>query len=107
VSLAKGNRFERELAEKWQTAGFDVRGLEQGGDHFIVALNGHVLHSEAKRQEVLRIPLWIRQVEADCAAGLPWVLGFRQSRRPAYGVQLYDHIVEREAQLAALLGGGS
>jgi hypothetical protein len=28
-------------------------------------------------------------------------------RRPAYGVQLYDHIVEREAKLAALLGGKS
>ena len=107
MSLAKGNRFERELADKWEAAGFSVRGLESAGDHFVVARNGLVLHSEAKRQEVLRIPLWIRQVEHDCAPGMRWVLGFRQSRRPAYGVQPYDHIVEREAELARLLGGDS
>jgi len=98
----KGVKGEREVAAIFQTAGFDVRGLESAGDWLAVALNGRVLHVETKRQERLRVPEWIAQAETDCPQGVAWVLAFRQSRRPWYGVQPLAVIAEREARIAEL-----
>lgn len=77
---AKGRSFEREVADAYTAAGFDVRGLEAGGDHFAVCLDGLVIASECKRQERLKIPEWWRQTVADAPVGSTPVLTFRQSR---------------------------
>lgn len=90
---AKGVRFEAEVAREFERAGFHVRGLEAGGDHLCVsalegtaALSPRVLHVECKRQERLKLPEWIRQAERD-AAGLAWLVVFRQNRGVPYVVQ--------------------
>lgn len=101
---AKGNAFERQVAAAFERAGFAVRGLESGGDHLVVSLDGTVLHVEAKRQERLQLPIWLRQQERDCPAGARRGLVFKQSRRPLYVVEPFEQFVAREAALAALGG---
>lgn len=80
ASRAKGVRGEREVATIYEGHGLAVRGLEGAGDHLIVCAGGLVLHSETKRQEVLRIPLWLRQAIAEAPAGTVPVVHFRQNR---------------------------
>jgi hypothetical protein len=96
-TAAKGVKFEREVAATFEQAGFQVRGLEAGGDHFVVTDTHGVMHVEAKRHERVRLPEWLRQQEADCPPQLPRVLVFRQSNRPAYAVVPL-------AQFVAMLG---
>lgn len=90
-SRAKGVRFEREVADVFERAGYQVRGLEAEGDHLCVMRSRPVatlpttLHVEAKRHERLRIPEWLEQVERD-AGSVPWVLVFRRSRERAYAL---------------------
>ena len=91
----KGIRFERDVAQAFTDAGFTVRGLEAGGDHFAVASNGRTVHVECKRQERLRLPEWIAQAENDCAEGLSWALVFKQSRRPVYVVTTLEDYLGR------------
>jgi hypothetical protein len=98
----KGVLFEREVATAWEEAGFEVRGLESGGDHLVVARDGDVLHLEAKRREHLKLDTWLRQQEADCPRPLRRALVFRLSRRPAYAVEPFEQLVAREARLAVL-----
>lgn len=98
----KGTAFEREVAIAFEDAGFTVRGLESGGDHFTIARDGSVMHGESKRQERLQLPIWLRQQERDCPAGVRRFLVFRQSRRPAYVVEPLAQFVAREARLAEL-----
>lgn len=95
----KGVAFEREVAAAFEQAGFEVRGLEAGGDHLVVVGDGQVMHGEAKRQERLQLPIWLRQQEQDCPAGMRRFLVFRQSRRPTYVVEPFDQFVERERKL--------
>ena len=80
-SRRKGVRGEREFADLWRAAGWTVRGLEAGGDLWLER-GGVTLHAETKRQERAKVPEWIRQVERDVPAGVPWVLGFRATRQP-------------------------
>ena len=95
-SRVKGREAEREVAALWQAAGFTVRGLEAEGDHLIVSRHGHTLHSEVKRQERLRMPEWIAQVERDAPEGVPWLLAFRQSRKRWYVVKpLEDEVADQ------------
>jgi len=82
----KGVRFEREIAEAFEQAGWTVRGLEAGGDHFAVNRDGVLLHVECKRQERMKLPEWLRQQERDCPPGVRRALVFKQSRTPAYAV---------------------
>lgn len=89
-SRAKGTTFEREVAAAFEASGFEVRGLESGGDHFAVARDGQVLHIEAKRQERLRLPEWLEQQERDCPPGVRRALVFRQNRKRAYVVLPLD-----------------
>src|SRR5215471_11664670 len=91
----KGIRFERDVAQAFEAAGFTVRGLEAGGDHFVVDRDGKPRHGECKRQERLRIPEWIEQVERDCPPGVPWFLAFKQSRRPVYVVTTLEDYLGR------------
>lgn len=76
----KGARGEREVAAIFRGHGFDCdRTPNSGGLRFRGDLYGNVpLHVEVKRQEVLRLPLWMRQAEAD-AGDLTPVVAFRQS----------------------------
>ncbi len=90
---AKGNVFEREVADALTAAGFTVRGLESGGDHLAVK-GDRIIHVEAKRQERMQLPMWLRQQERDWPDG-ERVLVFRQSRRPAYVVVPFDQWLAR------------
>ncbi len=99
----KGLVFEREVAAAFTAAGFEVRGLEAGGDHLVISHDGHVLHVEAKRQERMQLPTWLRQQERDCPQGALRALVFRQSRRPAYVVEPFEQFVRREAAIGRIL----
>lgn len=91
---AKGVRFEREVAQAFEDAGYHVRGLEAGGDQLCVTreeaplevVPPRVLHVECKRHERLRLPEWLEQAKRD-AGELPFVVVFRQSRAESYVVQ--------------------
>lgn len=98
----KGTAFEREVAAAFEAHGFEVRGLEAGGDHFTIARNGVVMHGESKRQERLQLSIWLRQQSRDCPKGMRRFLCFRQSRQPAYVVEPFEQFLEREARLAEL-----
>lgn len=100
---AKGVTFERDVAAAFEAAGFTVRGLESGGDHFVISKGGHVLHVEAKRHERIRLPEWLAQQDRDCPAGARRALVFRQSRRKPYVCVPFDQYL---AGLAAELDGG-
>jgi Holliday junction resolvase len=85
----KGLVGEREASKILQEHGFEVRGLEGGGDH--IASRGEpgqtlVLHVEIKRQERTRIPEWIRQVVQETPAGMVPLLCFRQNGEQWYAV---------------------
>jgi len=86
----KGVEFEREVAALFEAAGYSVRGLESGGDHFAIALGGALYHVEAKRQERLQLPLWLAQQDRDCPATARRLLVFKQSHRPIYVVEPLD-----------------
>lgn len=82
----KGGRGEREVAAIFRAAGFDCdRTPNSGGLRLRGDLQGNVpAHLEVKRQEVLRIPLWLKQAEADAPAGAMPVVAFRQSHGAWY-----------------------
>lgn len=61
----KGVTFERRVRRAFEDAGFDVRGLEGGGDHACFGRDGLVVASEAKNQERLKVPEWWRQTVND------------------------------------------
>lgn len=87
MSRRKGVVGEREVADAFTAAGWHVRGLEGGGDHFAVANNEPstrntqaFLHLEVKRQERLKLPEWLRQARDEAPPGVPPVVAFRQNR---------------------------
>jgi Holliday junction resolvase len=96
----KGVAFERAVADAFTAAGFQVRGLESGGDHFAVHAGGLTLRVEAKRHERLRIPEWLEQLAKDRVQGCLDVLVFRQSRRQAYVVQPLEEWLELAGKAA-------
>lgn len=74
----KGRKAEAEVRRIWELAGFTVRGLEAGGDHLVLGY-GLTIHSEVKRQEVLRLPLWARQASAEAPRSALPVVSFRRN----------------------------
>jgi hypothetical protein len=78
---AKGLRGEAEVRALYKGAGFQVRGLEGTGDHLAIGC-GLMIHSEVKRQEVLRLPLWTRQAWDEAPAGAIPVVSYRQNGTP-------------------------
>lgn len=98
----KGVSFEREVARAFAEAGFTVRGLEAAGDHLVVNSSGGLLHVECKRQERLKLPEWLAQMERDCPPHAARVLVFKQSRRPIYAAiplaQYIDLLSRQEEQ---------
>lgn len=89
-SRAKGVRFERRVAKLFEQAGYAVRGLESGGDHFCVDTSGVVLHVEAKDHKILRLPDWLRQQRRDCPAGLSGVLVFNVAGLGVYVCEPFE-----------------
>lgn len=93
-SRAKGLAFERDVARLFELHGFEVRGLESGGD-WIAVQNGRVLQVECKRAERLKLDEWLRQSARDAMLGVDRVLVFKKSRQPAYAVVPLDQYLGR------------
>lgn len=71
-SKAKGARYERELASKFQEQGYDARRTAQycgntGDASDVVGLPG--IHVEAKHQEKMQLYDWMAQAVRDAEAG--------------------------------------
>jgi Holliday junction resolvase len=77
----KGSRGELEVCRVFRARGFEAdRTPNSGGLKIRGDIAGTVpAHLEVKRQETLRLPLWLRQAEADAAAGEVPVVCFRQN----------------------------
>lgn len=93
----KGVRGEREVAKLFESAGFDVRGLEGLGDH--IATRGAAgaltaFHLETKRQERVRVPEWLRQCQAETPAGMVPLLAFRQNEGEWIAVLPLNRLLE-------------
>jgi hypothetical protein len=101
-SREKGVKGEREVARIWQAAGFDVRSLENQGDHLVVPGVGLdrwtnqsvTLHLEVKRQERVQLPIWLRQAAAEAPQGTLPVVCFRQNRTDWYAALPLAALVE-------------
>jgi hypothetical protein len=94
----KGLDGEREVRALYEAAGYEVRGLEAGGDHLAVlhgltsltAMPGTdsmirrplTIHSEVKRAETARVWAWWEQSTTDITPGALAVIAFRRSRSP-------------------------
>lgn len=97
ASRRKGIAGEHEVAAIWQTAGFDVRGLEGSGDHLVLRRDGMTIHSEVKRRE--RLNLWEcwAQAERETPQGALTVLSVRRNRGRWLAVVALDELVARLA----------
>ena len=78
----KGVKGEREVAQRFEVGGFEVRGLEGSGDHLIMTGSGLTLHVESKRQERIEILRWSRQAEAEAPQGVLPLVAYRPSHEP-------------------------
>ncbi len=80
----KGARGEREVAAVLRAHGLLVdRTVQQSGLYLRGDLTGVPgYHFEVKRQETLRLPLWIRQARDECGDAVPVVV-FRRNKRAA------------------------
>jgi Holliday junction resolvase len=88
----KGLTGEREVADRVQDAGWELRGLESSGDW--LALRGaHTLHLEVKRQERLKVPEWLKQAALEAPIGVPPVVCFRQSHGEWYAALRLDDLM--------------
>lgn len=102
ASRRKGVAGEREVALRFEQAGWTVRGLEGQGDQLCVKRvhqRTHnrlttTLHSEVKRQERLRLPEWLEQARAEAPPGVPPVVVFRQSRGQWIAALPLDDLLE-------------
>jgi Holliday junction resolvase len=81
---SKGVNGEREVAKLFESAGFDVRGLEGLGDHLVVRADGSTFHIEVKRAERQEIPAWLRQARDEAPAGTTPILAHRRNREQWY-----------------------
>jgi len=89
----KGLVGEREVRHAFEQAGFDVRGLEDTGDHLVICAGGLTLHIESKRQERIQIELWSQQAEREAPQGTVPIVAYRRSRAPwRVSLQLDDLI---------------
>jgi Holliday junction resolvase len=98
----KGAAGELEVAAIFRAAGFDCdRTPNSGGLRVKGDLAGTVpAHVEVKRQENLRLPLWIAQAEADAPPGVTPVVAFRQSRGQWYAALPLSQLAYRMSDLA-------
>jgi hypothetical protein len=82
----KGVEGEQEVARVLRAFGLGCDRTVQNSGYFIrgdvSGVEGY--HLEVKRQEILRLPLWLRQAEADAPEGVAPVVAFRQNRGEWY-----------------------
>jgi len=78
----------------YEEAGYDVRGLEAGGDLLCLRKGRQTVAVECKRQERLKLPEWLAQMERDAPSGAASVLVFKQSFQPIYAVQRLEQYLE-------------
>ncbi len=99
----KGAEAEREVAAVFRSVGFDCdRTPNSGGLRVKGDLAGTVpAHVEVKRQEVLRLPLWLRQARDDAPNGAVPVVAFRQSHGLWYAVLPLGNLAVLMADAAA------
>jgi len=93
----KGVNGEREVKDAFAQAGFDVRGLEGGGDH--IATRGRpggllALHIESKRHERVRVREWLRQCESETPDGMVPLVCFRENGEQWAAVLPLDMLLE-------------
>lgn len=102
----KGARGELEVARVFREHGFDCdRTPNSGGLRLRGDLYGNVpVHVEVKRQETLRLPLWLRQAGLECDAGQTPVVAFRQNNGHWYAALPLDALARL---LANSENGGS
>lgn len=100
----KGVRGEQEVAAIFRAAGFDCdRTPNSGGLRIRGDLAGTVpAHVEVKRQEVLRLPTWLRQAESEAPAGVTPVVAFRQNGGVWYAALPLAELVTLIAAAVAL-----
>lgn len=83
ASRRKGVAGEREVADVFEAAGHQLRGLEASGDWLCIDPRhaaAPLLHVEVKRQERLRMPEWVRQAKQDAPRGAVPLVAYRQNR---------------------------
>jgi hypothetical protein len=94
----KGLVGEREVRAIYEKQGYEVRGLEAGGDHVAILhglthlhIVGHegvdarrplTIHSEVKRAETARVWAWWEQASSETPPGSLTVVAFRRNRSP-------------------------
>lgn len=100
-SRTKGVRGEQEVAAIFRSHGFDCdRVPNSGGLRIKGDLAGPNLpHVEVKRQETLRLPIWLRQAAAECGDRVP-VVAFRQNRGEWYAALPLDALASLFGELA-------
>lgn len=98
MERTKGLVGEREVRALYEAHGYEVRGLEGGGDHLAV-LHGIAplgqfagayadsrrpltIHSEVKRAETARPWAWWEQASSETPPGSLTVVAFRRNRSP-------------------------
>lgn len=93
-SRAKGAAGERELADELNRLGLLARRSVQycgkPGDNADLVVAGLRAHVECKRTETMRLERWLEQVALD-AKGKPWIICYRQSRKPWLVIQTLEH----------------
>jgi hypothetical protein len=97
----KGVVGEREVKSVFAAHRWTMRGLEGQGDHIAIRvrhLGNQVetitLHVECKRQEQLRLPLWLRQAAEEAPPSTTPVVCFRQNRGRWYAALPLDELLE-------------
>lgn len=99
----KGRKAEAEVRTLLGLAGFEVRGLEATGDHLAIG-HGVTFHSEVKRQEVLRLPLWTRQAAAEAPDGTIPLVSYRRNHEPWQALAPERLVIERLRAAGAVAG---
>lgn len=82
----KGQDAEREVAALFAQAGCSVEQLQRNRDDTLDLLVNRKLYVETKWQERARLWEWITETEAVVPDGSPYVIAFRRSRSPWYGL---------------------
>lgn len=88
----KGLKGEREVADRFTDAGWQLRGLEGSGD-WLALRAPDCLHLEVKRQERLKVPEWLKQAALECPTGVPPVVCFRQNQGEWYAALRLDDLI--------------
>ncbi len=111
-SRDKGKRGENEIVALYHAAGCRVAkrtaALQAGLRHFGQIAEADVwvgdgFHVEVKRQEVLRLPTWLRQIDGECPEGREGVLFYRRSRESWRAVVKQELVDDLEAELGVTL----